>query len=404
MTDWASGMSSASLVTLGWALLLALATCMGQLLFRWTGLPRMVGYTLVGGLAGALGFSGASWPMQGLTLLVLQLGMTLALFEAGTRLPFRWLRHNPMVLVQSLLEAVLTFVGSYFLLRALGESPAVANMVAMVAVAASPATLLRLVHDLRAAGPVTDRALVLASLNNLYALALGGAMAAQASPDLLGWAAVWPPVRLLALSLALAVVLALLIHLAWRLLRDSPDSVALLVLAVLTASVTVADQLHASAPLAALLAGAVLRHAPVRPLSWQRRLEANGNPLLLFLFVLVAMLAAQQSWQVDAMLAVAALMGLRLLTKVGGVVLGSWRSGMGPKKSVWLGLTLMPMSATALLLTSQFASQHTQGARVSAIALPLILLFELLGALCAAWAMRAAHETASAGTEGRHDT
>ena len=73
MTDWASGMSSASLVTLGWALLLALATCMGQLLFRWTGLPRMVGYTLVGGLAGALGFSGASWPMQGLTLLVLQL-------------------------------------------------------------------------------------------------------------------------------------------------------------------------------------------------------------------------------------------------------------------------------------------------------------------------------------------
>ena len=40
----------------------------------------------------------------------------------------------------------------------------------------------------------------------------------------------------------------------------------------------------------------------------------------------------------------------------------------------------LPMSATALLLASQFASQHAQGARVSAIALPLILLFELLGA------------------------
>jgi hypothetical protein len=48
---------------------------------------------------------------------------------------------------------------------------------AMVALAASPAVLTRVVADTRAAGPVTERAMVLATLSTLYALTLGSAQA-----------------------------------------------------------------------------------------------------------------------------------------------------------------------------------------------------------------------------------
>ena len=409
MTAWENWLRpTTGLPTFEWAVLLAVAAIAGHLAYRSLGLPRVVGYTAVGGLAGFLGFSGAAWPMQGAGLFLLQLGMTLALFEAGTRLPVRWFRHNPMVLVQSVLEATLTFAAAFMLLRWWGESAAVARMVAMVAVAASPATLLRLVRDLRAAGPLTDRALVLASLNNLYVLVLGGAMAAQSAPQLSGWDSVWPPLRLLGASLLMALLLAALIHVAWRSLSQGAESAAAFILAVLAASVTVADQLDGSAPLAALLAGALLRYAPVRPLAWQAQMENVSGLLMMLMFVLVATTAAQAPWTWPVMQLVGLVLAARLLARALGVMAGSWGGGMKPLKSAWLCLTLMPMSATALFVASQFASQHAQAARMSAIALPMILVCEILGAVAAAFALSGARETAykvgrPAQMENRHD-
>jgi hypothetical protein len=55
----------------------------------------------------------------------------------------------------------------------------VAGPLALVALAASPAVLTRVVADTRAAGPVTERAIVLATLSTLYALTLGSARAEQ---------------------------------------------------------------------------------------------------------------------------------------------------------------------------------------------------------------------------------
>ena len=59
---------SAGLPTVQWSLLLALAAAAGHLLQRYTGLPKVVGYSIVGTLAGLAGFSGAAWPLQGVAL------------------------------------------------------------------------------------------------------------------------------------------------------------------------------------------------------------------------------------------------------------------------------------------------------------------------------------------------
>ena len=154
LTFWAQWLRpSAGLPTVQWSLLLAAATVAGYLCQRHIGLPKVVGYSLVGTFAGLAGFSGALWPLQGIGLFMLELGISLVLFECGGRIPLRWFRHNPMVLVQSVAESALTFFAVYWVLLWLQVPERAAGPLAIVALAASPAVLTRVVNDTRAAGP-----------------------------------------------------------------------------------------------------------------------------------------------------------------------------------------------------------------------------------------------------------
>ena len=119
MTDawpagWAGKLSEmAPPLALEWALLLALAALAGHLVQRTTQLPKIIGYAGVGAVAGWLGLAGAAWPLAGVGLFLLELSLSVVLFEAGARLSLRWLRHNPMVVVQSLVESLLTYAVAF---------------------------------------------------------------------------------------------------------------------------------------------------------------------------------------------------------------------------------------------------------------------------------------------------
>ena len=145
LSFWAQWLRpSAGLPTVQWSLLLAVAAIAGYLCQRHTGLPKVVGYSLVGTAAGLAGFSGAVWPLQGIGLFLLELGISIVLFECGGRIPLRWFRHNPMVLVQSIAESALTYFAVYWVLVWLDMPAHVAGPLALVALAASPAVLTRL--------------------------------------------------------------------------------------------------------------------------------------------------------------------------------------------------------------------------------------------------------------------
>jgi hypothetical protein len=63
-------------------------------------------------------------------------------------------------------------------------------------------------------------------------------------------------------------------------------------------------------------------------------------------------------------------------------------------QAVLTGWAMTPMSSLALLLTSQFvAASMTIGPRIAAIALPAILLLEVLGAIVATLVIHLARET-----------
>ncbi len=386
---------SAGLPTVQWSILLAVAAAAGHLTNRYTGLPKVVGYSAVGAIAGLAGFTGAVWPLQGTGLFMLELGVAVVLFEAGGRIPLRWFRHNPMVLVQSLAESTLTFFAVYWVLGQLGVREVVAESLALLAMAASPAVLSRVIMDTRAAGPVTERAMVLSTLSTLYALTLCSARAGMMPRGEAGLAStLYPVLVVLGLSVVVGAVLALTLRTALRVMSPTSENTAILLLALIAAGAALAANFGGSAPLAALLGGMLLKQLNPRPWAWPRQMGTASSMLTMLMFVLVSVVAAQADWRGPVVGLVAALVTARMLAKVAGVGLGNVGSGASWTQALWVGLTMSPMSSVALLLVSQYVVASVSfGREIASVALPAILLMELLGAVLATVAIYRAGES-----------
>ncbi len=394
---WQQSAAVPQLVALQWALLLAAACAGGYLLQRASGLPKVVGYTLVGTLAGLAGFGAPLWPLHGMAAFVIELGVALVLFECAGRIPLRWFRHNPMVLAQSLAESLLSFAAVYLTMRWLALPAQVASALALVAVAASPTVLTRVVADTRASGPVTERTIVLSTLSALYALALGSAQAGMALHSSAGWlAGLGAVLMVLGASVVVGAALALLLRAALRFMSPTSESTALLLLLLLTAATALAPALGGSAPLAALLGGMLLKQIHPRPWAWPRQMGTAASLVTLLMFVLVATVAAQVDWSALVAGAVLALLVARLAGKALGVGLANVGSGASWRQALWTAGALAPMSAVALLVTAQRYAGATpaHGAQIAAVALPAILLMEVLGAIAAAVAIYKVGESA----------
>jgi Kef-type K+ transport system membrane component KefB len=395
MAIWAEWIKpSAGLPTVQWSILLAVAALTGHLVQRYAGIPKVVGYSLVGAFAGLAGFNGAAWPLQGTGLFLLELGVAVVLFEAGGRIPLRWFRHNPMVLVQSLAESALTFMAVYWALTFLGMRAIVAEPLALLAMAASPAVLSRVIMDTRASGPVTERAMVLSTLSTLYALTFCSARAGMMNAaDLSLTDTLYPVAVVLGLSVAVGAGLALALRSALRVMSPTSENTAILLLALIAAGAALAAHFGGSAPLAALLGGMLLKQLNPRPWSWPRQMGTASAMLTMLMFVLVSVVAAQADWSGPVAGMVFALVVARMLAKISGVALGNVGSGASWKQALWVGCAMSPMSSVALLLVSQFvAASGSIGPRIASIALPAILLMEVLGAILATFAIYRAGE------------
>ena len=401
LSIWAEWIKpSAGLATVQWSVLLALAAAAGHLVQRYTGLPKVIGYSMIGAVAGFAGFTGAVWPLQGIGLFLLELGVAVVLFEAGGRLPLRWFRYNPMVLVQSLLESGLTLIAVYYALNGMGVRDAVAQPLAMLAMVASPAVLARVLIDTRASGPVSERAMVLSTLSTLYALTLCSASAGLIArgENVVGTISLtgsfYPVLVVLGLSVVVGAALALVLRTALRVMSPTSENTAILLLAVIAAGAALAANFGGSAPLAALLGGILLKQLNPRPWSWPRQMGTASSMLTMLMFVLVSVVAAQADWSGPVAALVAVLVGARFLAKIVGVAIGNLGSGASWKQALWVGCAMSPMSSVALLLVSTFiVASPVLGQQIASIALPAVLLMEILGAVLASIAITRAGES-----------
>jgi Kef-type K+ transport system membrane component KefB len=277
----------------------------------------------------------------------------------------------------------------YYTLRWMGVRPPVSAALALIAMVASPAVLSRVVMDTQASGPVTERAMVLSTLGALYALTLVSARAGvMHRPTTTLSEALFPVAVVLGVSFVIAGLLALALRMALRVMSPTSENTSMLLIALIAAGTALAAHFGGSAPLAALLGGILLKQLNPRPWAWPRQLGTAASLLTMLMFVLVSVVAAKADWNPAVAGLVAALVLARGVAKVLGVGAANWGSGTSWRQAFWTGCAMSPMSSVALLLVQQFVSSSlTLGPRIASIALPAILLMEVLGAIIATFAI-----------------
>jgi len=267
--------------------------------------------------------------------------------------------------------------------------------VAAIAMATSPAVLLSITRELRAQGQVTERALLLTALNCIYAVILAhlllawGHLEVRAGFDLI----VLKPAYLVFGSLLVGMLAARLLLLVAGLIGRSRTAQWMFGLCCVVLVYSVAQMFELSTALALLAFGGF-----ARSLDRRRRWSAVefGPATAVSVVLLFALSAAtidigsvSLAWGAAVVLVLA-----RAACKIGAVVALSHWAGLGIQRGSWVGITLLPMAALALLLTRDVGEAIPPlGREVASIVLPAIIIMVVLGTLAAVWALRKAQET-----------
>jgi Kef-type K+ transport system membrane component KefB len=230
-------------------------------------------------------------------------------------------------------------------------------VLAALCVATSPAAVMRVTHELRSAGQVTERLLHLCALNCLLAVLLFKCVVAYWHLETSGdWGkAAFNSVYVIGLSLVVGAVFGVIAPVLNRLANTPQSSVqattvtfALCVLLLMG----VAQTLQLSPLLAALAFGAVARERRVMLSHTQRNFGALGDVLTVFLFVFIGSLLSWEGLLSSLLLGVVVLAtrsSVHVLVNMGVARF----SGTTFRKGALTGLSLMPMSAFALLLLEE---------------------------------------------------
>lgn len=379
-----------------WAsLTMVAAGLLGEFVNRRLGLPRVVGYSVIGMVLAAMGHGiFANGALDARLRLVVDLALALLLFEMGSRVNLRWLRHNKALLAASAAETALSFVAVGYGLTLLGVSPLLAISCAVLTTAASAAVIGRVGAELRAAGQVSERMLAMASLNTIYGV--------LAHKLLLGWLqldtkgdwleAVAQPLYAFIGSIIVAFLLARLTAWLMRRLDLRNENSVLMLLGLVLVALSVARVLNLSTLLVPLLAGMILRNTTERPWVWPRHFGTAGGVLVLMLFVAVGSAWTLQALASGAVLAIALVL-LRLLAKSLALVGTARISGIDARQGIALAVCLSPVSGTMLVLFSEMQAHHPAvAAQLAPIILSTIALMELIGPIAVQWGLRLAGE------------
>jgi Kef-type K+ transport system membrane component KefB len=341
----------AILTRLAWPFAITLAWLVGEFGQRWTGLPRISFYGLVGFVLAAPQLGVLPPPEAGTALLLADVAFGLILFELGYRINLRWLRTNPWIGVAGLAEAGLTFVAVYLIATAFGTPTINALMLASLAMATSPATVVRVINEQRSSGQVTERAMHLCALNCVLAVfafnATVGLWIFRTSEDI--GDALWNSLVVLGVSSFTGAVFGIAVPALLRMLHKmTQDATVAFALAVILL-VSITYTLGLSPVVAALAFGLTARHRRVAFSQAQRNFGALGELLTVVLFVFAAStLDWQKVWAGGVMAVVLVL--ARLLTKTAGVAAFSHLSGISWRKGALTGVALAPLSVFVILL------------------------------------------------------
>jgi Kef-type K+ transport system membrane component KefB len=386
LSHWSSNVDVLARV----AILLGCSIGFAELGDRYFRLPRLVGYLVAGMILGPGVLGWVPESLGGTLRPVMLLALGLLLFELGSRVDLRWLRHNPMLIASSICESGLTFLAIYLFLGWFELGTATILTIASIAVATSPAVIMRVVSENNARGQLTQRLLLLTALNCLYSIVLLkisiGFVHLDRNAGLLQ--AITHPFYITGGSLLLAGLLAYGVKLTQRLRlqRDSERFTLIVALALL--ATTAADGLGLSVPMTMLCGGMVLRSLTSRLHIVPEHFGSPGAVLVIILFTLTGVALNPYQIVAGGIISIGVLL-IRVAGKYLGAYVSAGYGGLSPHKAPWLGVALLPMSSLAMLQAHDIATIYGDfGGEVVSIVSGAVLIMELLGPILTQAALR----------------
>lgn len=373
------------------ALAVASAALAGEWVRRHLGLPRITAYPVVGMLVAAVAGDRLvaehdEWLRWGLDV-----ALAILLFELGSRVDLRWLRHNRWLLVTSLGESLAAFGVVFAFSRYLGLGQEPAALLAAIGMSTSPAVIMRVVTESNAQGQVSTRLLVLTALNTIYSvvtvhLVMGGLHQRYSGDWVL---AISHPLYLVGAGLIVGKLLAMTVgrlrH--WLTLRDEYASIILLSLVLMT--IGLIEALRLPVTLCMLFAGIVLRNGERRAWVFPEHFGSVGGVLVVLLFLVVGIQIRIEHLVTGGALALL-LIGARSLAKLFGVLLFARPAGISWRQGLLLGLALSPAAGPVMVAAADLGQLYPQlQGTLMPVAMSAAAIMELIGpiivALCLKW-------------------
>jgi hypothetical protein len=381
------------LYQLAWPIALTVAWMAGEVLYHWTGMPRIAVYGLAGFLFGNVA-AGYLPPSEAQAFMLLaNLGFGLMLFELGYRINLRWLRNNPWILASSLAEAFLTFGAVYCVAGYCGTPPLASGLLAALAMSTSPAGLLRVINEQASSGQVTERAIHLSALNCVLAVfmfkVIVGIGVFQSSGDLMH--AAWSSLVVLSASALLGAAFGVAVPLWLRGIENAARDATLAFAIAVSLLVVITHVLVFSPVLAALTFGIVARHRRIALSPAQRNFGVLGDLLAVLLFFFIATTLAWEHVARGFALGLLLIL-VRLTIKVAVCTGFAHVSGITARKGALCGLALTPMAVFAILLLEQTRRLNLDLFHSLAPLAALTLLLEVAGPVVTQRAIIAARE------------
>lgn len=375
-----------------WPFALAVAWIAGEFAHRATSLPRISIYGLVGFLLAQTGV--VQMVEGGGMLLLANLAFGLMLFELGYRINLNWLRTNPWIGASGVIEAAGTFIAVYLVAHWYGMPSMSALLIASLAMATSPAGLLRVINEQNSSGQVTERVLHLSALSCvlgvfMFKVIIGfGVFQSSGSVLNAAWSSLVELLASAGIGALFGIAVPALLRKLGNVARDATLAFAIAVILL----VAVTYGLRFSPVLAALTFGMVARHRRITLNQTQRNFGVLGDLLTLVLFFYVS---ATLHWD-NAIAGLGLgllLIVVRFVTKTAGVAVFAHVSGVSWRKGLLSGVALAPISVFAVLLLEQ---TRYLGVALMEGLLPLTamaLVLEVIGPIVTQRALMAAKET-----------
>ncbi len=365
-------------------------------------LPRITGYIAIGFLVGPGAFNIVTAPVLLDIRIFVDIALGLILFDLGRQLDFKWLKHDRGLLYMSFAESGLTFILIYSVLVALNLPSISAALAASIAMTTSAAVIMMVSHDLSSEGPVTRRALMLTSLNNVFGITVFSLLIpfAKSRIPLEMHPFIYDAYRIFG-SLILGIAIYFLAKYFAYIVGKKIDNQFVLFVSTVLLTIGLARIFHLSMMLSLLTFGVATRNFDRKHMLLEFDFKWGARLAFILLFVVTG-IQLNLKGLVTSTLIVIAFILIRTLAKSVGVWLFAKKSRITNQQVFAISIALTPMAGVAMGMASTLTDFNEDlGREMSVIIASVVAILNIIGPVATQYAFVRTNEALKEAITGR---